>query len=37
MAIISPNFWSGNMTIYGKIEPYEEPEPSKAMKGVTTP
>ena len=37
MAIISPNFWSGNMTIYGKIEPYEEKDPSKAMKGVTIP
>lgn len=36
-AVISPNFWSGNMTIYGEVLPYESTDPSKAMKGITFP
>lgn len=36
-AVISPNFWSGNMTIYGKLVPYEGNDLSKAIKGTTFP
>lgn len=37
MAIVSPNFWSGTMTVYGKIVPYEGIDYEKAIKGTTIP
>ncbi|MBQ1988091.1 MAG: DUF4251 domain-containing protein [Muribaculaceae bacterium] len=37
VAIISPNFWSGNLTVYGKVVPYEELDYKKAIKGSTFP
>lgn len=33
MAIISPNFWAGTLTIYGDIAPYKNGEYEKAIKG----
>lgn len=37
MAIISPNFQSGTITVYGKIVPYEKNDYRKAIKGSTFP
>ena len=37
MAIVSPNYWSGNLTVYGKIVPYEGLDYEKAIKGETFP
>ena len=36
-AIVSPNFWSGNLTVYGRIVPYEEVDYEKAIKGTSFP
>ncbi len=34
MAIISPNFWSGSLTIYGDVVPYNTNDIEKAIKGA---
>lgn len=37
VAIISPNFWSGSLTVYGHIVPYDSFDLGKAIKGTTFP
>lgn len=37
MAIVSPNFWSGNLTVYGRIVPYDRVDYDKAIKGIPFP
>lgn len=37
VAIISPNFWSGNLTVYGNLVPYDKMDFEKAIKGTTFP
>ena len=37
MAIVSPNYWSGNLTVYGKIFPYKKNEYDKAIQGNSFP
>ena len=37
VAIVSPNYWSGNLTVYGRIVPYEGLDYDKAIKGNTFP
>lgn len=36
-AIVSPNFWSGNLTVYGQLVPYDKTDVHKAIKGATFP
>ena len=36
-AIVSPNFWSGNLTIYGRVVPYNEKDYEKAFEGTSFP
>lgn len=37
VAIVSPNFWSGNLMVYGRIVPYDTLDFEKAIKGTTFP
>lgn len=37
VAIVSPNFGAGSLTVYGKIEPYNTVDYDKAIKGSTFP
>lgn len=37
VAIVSPNFWSGNLTVYGRIVPYYREDYDKVFKGATFP
>lgn len=36
-AIVSPNFWSGNLNVYGQLVPYDTTDYNKAIKGITFP
>lgn len=37
VAIISPNFWSGTLTVYGQLVPYDRTDYNKAIKGISFP